>query len=98
MRNLDAVLKASGSSLRHVVKTTVFLTSFADFSAMNDVYEEYLSEASPARSTVEVGDLPRNLLVQIECIATVSGPVRQSGLTQARRFEPQFDLDADRDF
>src|SRR5437870_670215 len=60
--NLAAVLQAAGSGLQHVVKTTVFLAHFSDFAAMNEVYAQYFAAPPPARSTVEVSALPRNLL------------------------------------
>jgi 2-iminobutanoate/2-iminopropanoate deaminase len=69
IRNLEAVLKASGSDLNHVLKTTVFLKNMDDFHSMNEVYIKYFSEDSPARSAVEVARLPKNVLVEIECIA-----------------------------
>lgn len=68
-QNLQAVLEAAGSSLASVVKTTVFLTRMSDFQAMNTVYAQYFGEVAPARSTVAVAELPRNALVEIECIA-----------------------------
>jgi len=71
MENLKAVLSAAGSSLERVVKTTVFLKNISDFAAMNEVYEEYLSDVKPARSTVAVADLPRGALVEIDLIAIV---------------------------
>jgi 2-iminobutanoate/2-iminopropanoate deaminase len=73
LENLKAVLDASGSSLERVVKTTVFLKDIGDFAPMNEVYEEYLGRAKPARSTVAVADLPRGALVEIDLIA-LSGP------------------------
>jgi len=71
LENLRAVLEAAGSSLDKVVKSTVFLKDFNDFAAMNEVYGAYLGSngAAPARSTVEVSKLPRNVLVEIELIA-----------------------------
>ena len=69
LENLKAVLDASGSSLERVVKTTVFLKDIGDFAPMNEVYEEYLGRAKPARSTVAVADLPRGALVEIDLIA-----------------------------
>lgn len=69
LSNLRAVLAAAGSSLEYVVKTTVFLQSMADFAAMNAVYARHFPEPFPARSTVEVGALPKGGLVEIECIA-----------------------------
>ncbi len=71
MSNLRAVLVAAGSDLSHVIKTTVFLQSMGDFAAMNAVYARHFPEPFPARSTVEVGALPKGGLVEIECIAHV---------------------------
>jgi len=67
--NLRAVLAAADSDLGHVVKTTVFLKSMGDFAAMNAVYARHFPEPFPARSTVEVGALPKGGLVEIECVA-----------------------------
>jgi len=72
LMNLRAVLEAAGSSLDRVVKTTVFLQSMNDFTAMNAVYAAYFPNDPPARSTVEVARLPRNALVEIECIARIA--------------------------
>jgi 2-iminobutanoate/2-iminopropanoate deaminase len=69
LENLQAVLKAAGSSLDRVVKATVFLQNMADFAAMNEVYAEYLGAAKPARSTVAVAELPRRALVEIDFVA-----------------------------
>lgn len=71
LRNLSAILDAAGSSLNHVVKTTVFLTDMNDFSAMNAVYSEFFIDNKPARATVEAARLPRDARVEIECIAVV---------------------------
>lgn len=71
LKNLRAVLEAAGSGLDYVLKTTVFLKSMNDFAAMNAVYATYFSSAPPARSTVEVARLPRDVLVEIECIARI---------------------------
>jgi 2-iminobutanoate/2-iminopropanoate deaminase len=74
MENLRAILEAAGSSLARVVKTTVFLKDFNDFAAMNAVYGAYLAPdgvAAPARSTVEVSRLPKDVLVEIDLIAEV---------------------------
>jgi 2-iminobutanoate/2-iminopropanoate deaminase len=71
MKNLAAILKAAGSDLSRVVKTTVFLAHMKDFQAMNDVYARHFGEHRPARSTVAVKALPRNTLVEIEVIARV---------------------------
>ena len=70
-RNLTAVVKAAGSSLDRVVKTTVFLKSMKDFAAMNEVYATFFSANPPARSTVEAAELPRSVLVEIDVIALV---------------------------
>ena len=72
MRNLRAVLAAAGPDLAHVAKTTVFLKSMGDFAAMNAVYARHFPEPFPARSTVEVGALPKGGLVEIECIALIN--------------------------
>ena len=67
--NLTAVLAAAGSDLRHVVKTTVYLTDFNDFAAMNEVYAKRFGDHRPARATVGVSALPKGLRVEIECVA-----------------------------
>ncbi len=69
--NLTAVLRAAGSSLQQVVKTTVFLQDMNDFQQMNAVYAEAFGEHKPARATVEVARLPKDVLIEIECIAIV---------------------------
>ena len=71
LENLKAVLEAGGSGLDRVVKATVFLKDFNDFEAMNEVYVTYLGKngAPPARTTVEVSRLPRNVLIEIDVIA-----------------------------
>jgi 2-iminobutanoate/2-iminopropanoate deaminase len=71
LENLEAVLKAAGASRAQVVKTTVFLKNFADFERMNGVYARFFGEHKPARSTVEVSRLPKDSLVEIECIAAL---------------------------
>ncbi|TMC15740.1 MAG: RidA family protein [Chloroflexi bacterium] len=74
LRNLQAVLKSAGSSLNQVIKTNVFLARMSDFQAMNAVYASYFSaDITPARSTVAVAELPRQALVEIECVALVEG-------------------------
>ena len=70
MKNLDAVLKAAGSSFDHVVKTTFFLADMNDFAAFNEVYGSYITSA-PARSCVAVKDLPKGALVEVEVIAVI---------------------------
>jgi 2-iminobutanoate/2-iminopropanoate deaminase len=67
--NLSAILEAAGSSLAHVVKTTVFLQSFDDFAGMNEVYARHVGDTPPARSTFEVGKLPSGALIEIEAVA-----------------------------
>jgi 2-iminobutanoate/2-iminopropanoate deaminase len=69
LENLKAVVEAAGSSLQHAVKTTVFLADMNDFAAMNEVYARYFVTHPPARSTVEVSKLPRNVRVEIDLIA-----------------------------
>jgi 2-iminobutanoate/2-iminopropanoate deaminase len=74
MENLKAILEAAGSSLAQVVKATVFLKDFNDFAAMNAVYGAYLAPQGvtpPARTTVEVSRLPKDVLVEIELVAEV---------------------------
>jgi 2-iminobutanoate/2-iminopropanoate deaminase len=69
MKNLSAILKAAGSGLEKVVRSTVFLKNMGDFAAMNQVYGRYFASAPPARSTVEVARLPKDMLVEIDVIA-----------------------------
>jgi 2-iminobutanoate/2-iminopropanoate deaminase len=69
LENLKAVLEAAGSSLAHVLKTTVYLANMAEFPVMNAVYGRYFAENPPARATVEVARLPRDVRVEIEAIA-----------------------------
>jgi 2-iminobutanoate/2-iminopropanoate deaminase len=69
LTNLKALLAASGSSLDQVLKTTVFLVDMGDFAAMNAVYAEFFTSTPPARSTVQVSRLPRDVRVEIEAIA-----------------------------
>lgn len=69
LENLKGIAEAAGSSLQHVVKTTVFLADLKDFAAMNEVYSRYFVHHPPARSTVEVARLPRDVRVEIEAIA-----------------------------
>lgn len=71
IRNMKAVLEEAGSALSKVVKTTVFLKNMDDFTAMNEVYARYFSGDAPARSAVEVSRLPKDVLVEIECIALI---------------------------
>ncbi|MEK7667374.1 MAG: RidA family protein [Gemmatimonadota bacterium] len=69
--NLKAILESAGTSLPKVVKTTVFLASMDDFAAMNEVYAAQFGTHRPARSTVAVKTLPKNALVEIDCVALV---------------------------
>ncbi len=69
LENLKGVVEAAGSSMQRVVKTTVFLADMNDFAAMNDVYARFFVTHPPARSTVEVSKLPRNVRVEIDLIA-----------------------------
>jgi 2-iminobutanoate/2-iminopropanoate deaminase len=69
IQNLSAVLEAAGSDLSKVVKTTVFLKNMDDFTAMNEMYATHFTEDAPARSAVEVSRLPKDVMVEIECIA-----------------------------
>jgi len=71
MENIKALIHEAGTDLMHVIKTTVFLKNMGDFAAMNEVYSEYFSQSKPARSTVEVARLPKNVLVEIEVIAYI---------------------------
>ncbi len=69
LENLAAILRAAGTDLSHVVKTTVFLVDMSEFGAMNEVYARYFPGDSPARSTVQVSRLPKDVRVEIEAIA-----------------------------
>jgi len=71
MKNLEAVLEASGSSLSRVIKTTIFLADMNDFAVVNEVYAEAFGEHKPVRSTVAVKTLPKNALVEIDAVALV---------------------------
>ncbi len=69
LKNLSAILQASGSSLDKVLRCTVFLKNMGDFAAMNEVYGRYFQQEPPARSTVEVARLPKDVLIEIDVIA-----------------------------
>ncbi|MFY9584331.1 MAG: RidA family protein [Candidatus Acidiferrales bacterium] len=71
LENLKGIVEAAGSTLDRAVKTTVFLKDMADFAAMNEVYGRYFSSEPPARATVEVARLPRDVRVEIDLIALV---------------------------
>ena len=69
LKNLSAILKAAGSGLEKVVRCGVFLKNMSDFAAMNEIYGRHFGAAPPARSTVEVARLPKDVLVEIDVIA-----------------------------
>lgn len=69
LKNLQAVIEAAGATLHSVVKTTVFMKDMNEFAGMNEVYGEYFTNTSPARTTVEVSRLPRDVKVEIDAIA-----------------------------
>lgn len=72
LENMSAILEAAGSSLDHVVKTTVFLTDMSNFAAMNEVYKQFFSsDTPPARSTIQVAGLPLGAMVEMECVAVL---------------------------
>jgi len=71
LENLKAVLSEAGSSLDKVIKTTIFLKDMNDFVKVNAVYGTYFDDSKPARSTVEVSCLPKNVLIEIDCIASI---------------------------
>jgi 2-iminobutanoate/2-iminopropanoate deaminase len=71
LKNLSAVLEAAGSSMKKVVRMTIFLTDMGDFSKVNEVYASYLEEPFPARACVEVSRLPKDVAVEIDAIAVL---------------------------
>ena len=71
LTNCKAVLEAAGAAMENVIKTTVFLSDMNNFAAMNGVYATFFEGACPARSAVEVARLPKDALVEIECIAVL---------------------------
>lgn len=71
MKNIQAILASRGATMADVVKTTVFLKDMGEFGSMNEIYASYFKESPPARSTVEVARLPRDVKVEIEAIAVV---------------------------
>ena len=80
IKNLEAVLKASGASLSSVVKTTCFLTDMADFAAFNEVYAQYFT-GKPARSCVAVRALPKGVMVELEAIAECPNNIKKERIT-----------------
>ena len=72
LKNLRAVLEASGSSMGQVIKTTVFLKDMGDFAAMNEVYARHFGDHRPARAAVQAAALPKDVSVEIECVARAS--------------------------
>jgi 2-iminobutanoate/2-iminopropanoate deaminase len=72
LKNLEAVLFASGVTLASVVKTDVFLQDMKDFSNMNEVYLKYFNQTQPARATIGVSKLPKDALIEISCIAVIN--------------------------
>ncbi|MBM4315921.1 MAG: RidA family protein [Deltaproteobacteria bacterium] len=73
MKNLGAILNSQKMSFDHVVKTTVFITNMAEFPRFNEIYAKYMKNPYPARATVEVGKLPKDVVVEIEAIAILPG-------------------------
>ena len=71
LQNIGKILEASGASLEHVVRTTVYLADMNDFAAMNEVYARYFSSPAPARATVQAARLPRDARVEIDVIASL---------------------------
>lgn len=71
MKNMTNLLEASGASLVHVARTTIFLASMADFAAVNEVYGRHFGDHRPARACVAVKELPKGALVEIDCIAAL---------------------------
>jgi 2-iminobutanoate/2-iminopropanoate deaminase len=72
MKNLGALLRAAGVGFEHVVRTTVFLADMNDFAAMNEVYSRHVAAPPPARATVQVARLPRDVKIEIDAIAVLS--------------------------
>ena len=71
LKNIEEVLKAAGTSKERIVKTTVFLSDLADFEKMNNAYAEFMGSHRPARSTVQVCKLPKNVRIEIEALAEI---------------------------
>jgi 2-iminobutanoate/2-iminopropanoate deaminase len=73
LKNLDAILRAAGTSFNTVVKTTVYLADMSEFAAMNAIYAEYMPSPAPARATVQAARLPRDVKVEIDVVAYLGG-------------------------
>jgi 2-iminobutanoate/2-iminopropanoate deaminase len=71
IRNIENILEAAGSDISKVIKVNVFLKNIGEFSAMNEIYDEYFGTSKPARSTVEVSNLPKDALVEIDAVAFI---------------------------
>jgi 2-iminobutanoate/2-iminopropanoate deaminase len=72
MRNLTALLRAAGASFTNVVRTTVYLADMNDFAGMNEVYSRYIVDPPPARATVQVARLPRDVKIEVDAIAVLA--------------------------
>jgi 2-iminobutanoate/2-iminopropanoate deaminase len=73
LKNLAAVVKEAGSDMNHVVKVTIYLKDMNDYAKVNDIYKDYFTDLKPARATVQVAGLPKNALIEMDCIATTGG-------------------------
>ncbi len=71
LKNIDAILKEAGLTRNHVIKTTIYLKNINDFSKVNAIYNEFFGEHKPARATIEVSNLPKDALIEIEAIAGI---------------------------
>lgn len=71
MKNLGAILREAGADYKNVVKTTVFLADLGDFATVNGIYESYFDGVFPARSCVQVARLPKDALIEVECVAAL---------------------------
>jgi 2-iminobutanoate/2-iminopropanoate deaminase len=71
LKNLQNILEAAGSSIKNILKTTIYLKNINDFNKMNEVYEKFFKDFKPARATIEVSNLPKGALIEIEAIAFI---------------------------
>lgn len=78
LQNLEAIVRAAGGTLDHVVWTTVYLIDLADFAGMNEVYGTYFRAPAPARATVQVARLPRDARLEIDAVAVLADPLPPS--------------------